>query len=131
MTVIVIAAAVILIAGIAWQVRHRRLRSMPDTPDAQFAAYFGSQFGIDGNQAVTERREISQLIGIPKEKLAPETRFAELVSGPLDGTQIGLSDLEFDLSTLAERARIEGRIKMPDTVAGVIRLRMKLKAGQR
>jgi hypothetical protein len=87
-------------------------------------------FGIDPKDALSERREISKLIGVPKEKLAPETRFAELVSGSLDSTQIGLTDLEFDLSTLAKKAGTEGRIGMPDTVADVIRLRMKLKAGQ-
>lgn len=130
MILIGVLAAVMLIAGIVWQLRRRHLRSMSDTPDEQFGEYFRSHFGIDPNDAVIERREISQLIGIAKEKLGPDTRFSELVSGPLDSTRIGLSDLEFDLSALAKKARMEGQIRMPDTVAEVVRLRMKLKGGQ-
>ena len=130
MTVWGVVAAALLIAAMVWQRRRRHIRSIPDTPDLQFGEYFHENFGIDPSAALAERTEISKLIGVPKEKLGPQTRFAELISGSLDSTQIGLTDLEFDLSALAKKSGMQGRIEMPGTVAEVVRLRMKLKADQ-
>lgn len=130
MIVMAVVAVLIISGGMVWHVRRRHIRALPETPDVQFGEYFREHFGIDPKHAITERSEISRLIGIPKQKLAPQTRLAELVSGPLDSTRIGLTDLEFDLSALAKGARREDQILMPDTVAEVLRLRMKLKAGK-
>ncbi len=106
------------------------IRSLPDATDIQFCEYFQSHFGIEPNDALAERREMSLLIGVPTEKLTPVTRLRDLVSGPLDSTQIGLNDLEFDLSALADKAGAKDQIRMPETVAGIVRLRLRLKTGQ-
>lgn len=130
MTSIAVIGALLLVVAIVWQARRRHMQSLPDSSDGQFGEYFHSRFGIDPSEALAERAKISRLIGVPQEKLTPETRFRELLSGPLDSTQIGLTDLEFDLSALADKAGATDQIEMPETVSGVIQLRIKLKSGR-
>jgi hypothetical protein len=132
MLVVGVVVVSVLMGGILWWVHERHIRSIPDTSDERFGDYFSSHFGIEPSDALAERVQISRIIGIPPTKLGAEMRLTELIAGKLDtGAQVGLADLEFDLSALAKNAGVEGPIRMPDTVAEVIRLRLKLKTGQR
>src|SRR5688500_3200836 len=112
MTALWLVALSALSAGIMWRTHQRHLRSIADTSDKQFGEYFLTHFGIDAERALVERTEIANIVGVPAKKLAPETTLGRLAFGQFDiGTQVGLTDLGFDLSALAEKAGVKDRIR--------------------
>jgi len=113
---------------LGWYSQLKRHRALPDVSDAQFGEYIRAEMAIDSTVAIAERRQIARVIGIAPEKLSPQMVLSQLVAGPLDSaTRVGLGDLEFDLNSLAKKAGVTSPLPLPQTVAGLVKLRIDLK----
>ena len=123
-----ILVACVLVGSLIPVLRKRHLQAISDTSDKDFGEFLRIQFNVDPDEAIAQRREISKVIGVPTPKLAPQMRLTELPAGVLDSTHIGLTDLEFELSSMAKAAGVRERILMPATVAEIVKLRSDLAA---
>jgi hypothetical protein len=121
-----VSFSMLISAGI-WYMQRRHLRTLEDVRDEEFGAAFRKRFNIDPSDAVSERRQIATLIGVPPEKLSPDLAFNRLVQSGFDvSSQVGLGHLEDDLMGLTKQAGAASQ-PLPATVSELIRLRLDLK----
>jgi hypothetical protein len=114
--------------GAMWWLRQRHFRELPRIGDAEFAAQMSKAFGTDPIAVTVERKHIARVVGVPFEKLRPDTRFADVIAGRFDvSTRVGLGHLEDDFVELSDQARVP-RQALPPSVGELIRERLALKS---
>lgn len=129
------AVVALIVAGLSsivgtHLVRTRRAARFPDVTDEQFLLLMSQRSQASPEAILRERAYLANAIGVPIQKLHPDSRLRDVVSVyPGHQKQIAMNDLADDLFGLAKDRTGRGDgVKLPEKVGDLIALRLSLRS---
>jgi hypothetical protein len=125
-------AAALALAGVVWSMKRYRIHKLPDFPDDEFGAWASRRLGIDGDEAVRDRRRLGKLLGIPSRKIPPDMPLDNLLLS-MTSWERGFSLGHFEDEALEqfEDARFPGAFSLPQSAAEWVEFRARVRAAKK
>jgi hypothetical protein len=119
-------------AAASYLIRTRQAQTLRTVSDEEFVKSYQQRFTDSTESVLKLKTLVAKHLALPTDKLAPDQTFKQLAkyTGVAGEYEVGMGDLESELSEALERAGLEPLKTFPNTIAEYIHEMLKANAKQ-